>query len=156
MTRSHLHVIDSADGEIVGGIWPLLPDGEYLATFTGHETKRVFREARVFCHFTICDPGPYHGAKLFRAFRARSLIGKEGRGGRFAVGTRSDLFLMLCRILDLKVRPDRITLRPLHGLLLKVQTRTVTKDYRQQELPQILHYSVIDQVLEIEAGGVAQ
>ena len=44
---------------------------------------------------------------------------------QFVVGPRSDLLKMVCRVLDARVRPDRISLRALKPYVLRVRTRTV-------------------------------
>ena len=113
----------------------------------------MFNTPKVFVHFEIVDLGPHHGLKLYRVFRVSELIGKPGRNGRFKLKKRSDLFLELCRLYqNQRVRPDRISLRDLKGLILNVMVRTVTKDYRQKVLPEMLKYSVIGDVRGIEAG----
>jgi len=133
----------------------LLPEGKYQVAYQYHETKVVFNTAKVFVHFKITDLGDYHGTKLFRAFRVSGLIGKPGRNGRFKLKKRSDLFLMLCHLYEnQRIRPDRISLRDLKCLILNVMVRTVVKDYRQKTLPEILRYSVIGDVLGIEAGHI--
>lgn len=131
----------------------LIPEGQYQVTYQYHETKVVFNTPKVFVHFKITDLGPHHGIKLFRAFRVNELIGKPGRGGRFKLKKRSDLFLMLCHLYqNQNIRPDRISLRDLKGLILNVMVRTVGKDYKQKILPEILKYSVIGDIQGIEAG----
>lgn len=131
----------------------LLPEGQYQVAYQYHETKVVFNTPKVFVHFEVTDLGEHHGVKLFRAFRVSELIGKPGRNGCFKLKKRSDLFLMLCHLYqNQRIRPDRISLRDLKGLILNVMVRTVTKDYRQKTLPEMLRYSVIGDVRGIEAG----
>jgi hypothetical protein len=131
----------------------LIPEGQYKVAYQYHETKVVFNTPKVFVNFIVVDLGPYHGLKLFRAFRVNELIGKPSRNGRFKLKKRSDLLLMLCHLYEnQRIRPDRISLRDLKGLVLNVMVRTVTKDYRQKTLPEILKYSVIGDVRGIEAG----
>lgn len=135
-----------------GKIWPLVAEGMYQAVFTGHETAWLFKSCKVFLHFKIVTPGEHFEKKLFRAYRVRTLIGAPGPGGRFKLKPRSDLFLMLCRVLDLKARPDRISLRDLKHCVLGISTRTVKADFKQKELPDFLRYSVVDEVLGKETG----
>ena len=140
------------DAEIVGDVAPLIPDGEYLVRYDGHDTALAFKTGKVFLRFAIIDMGPYLETKLFRPYRVRALVGRPGRGGKFTLARGSDLFKDLARLLDVTRRPDRISLHDLKGKVWRVRTRTVTHDYRQRELPEAARYSVIDTILCAETG----
>jgi len=129
-----------------------IPEGEYKAVFTHHETAVVFKTAKVFLWFQLIDPGPFLGRKIYKAFRARSLKAKPSKNGGFLLNARSDLCLMLCRVLDLKIRPDRISTSGLRGKVLGIRVRTVTHDYKQRPMPNVLRYSVVDEILAAETG----
>lgn len=132
---------------------PLIDEGVYQASYLSHETKVVFGTPKVFVHFEIVEQGKNFGTRLFRAFRVSELIGKPGRGGRFKLNKRSELLLELCRLYQKQgLRPDRISLKPLKHVILKVKVRTVSKDYLQKDLPEMLRYSVIGGFISIEAG----
>lgn len=140
---------------IDGPDWPLIPDGEYAVAYIHHETALVFNTPKIFIHFKIIDIGPYQGIRLYRAYRARELIGRPGKNGRFKLSRRSELYIALCWLYQArKMRPDRITLRDLKQLILKVSVRTVKKDYKQRLLPDSLHYSVVSEIKGIEVGAV--
>lgn len=153
-------VIPIASGEAFiehGGAGMLIPEGEYQAKFTGHDTSYVFKTPKAFLHFEIVDPGEYCGAELFRAYRVAALIDKPRQGessvrnGKFKLKARSSLFEMLCRVLDIQTRPDRISVRDLKNHVLKIKVRTVTTNYRGKPLPGFLQYSTVDEVMGIEA-----
>lgn len=135
----------------------LIPEGEYQAKFTGHDTTRVFNTPKVFLHFEIVEPGDHLGRKLFRAYRVSAILDKPRAGevavrdGKFKLKSRSSLFEMLCRVLDIQARTDRISLRDLKNHVFKVRVRTVSTNYKGKPLPAFLHYSVVDDVLEIMA-----
>jgi hypothetical protein len=142
---------DGREEEIlVEGYKPVLPDGSYEARFIGHETAIVFGGPKVFLHFQIVQPGPHMDTCLFRAYRVRRLVGKPGRGGRFVAHPQGDLFRVIAKLLDVKLRKDRISLAALRTMLFRVTTRTVTRNHRQQPMPEPVCYSVID---AIERGG---
>lgn len=150
-----LYPIDPASGEGVvdyGAQGVLIPDGNYQAVFLHHETSNVFKAAKVFLHFRVVDIGPAYEQTLFRAYGAKMLEGRTGRGGRFRLSPRSDLLAMLCRISGAKARPDRVSPAILKGLLLEIRTRTVNTDYKQRPLPEFLHYSVVDDVVGVLGG----
>ena len=127
--------------------WGIVPDGTYRAVLIGHETASVFRTAKVFLHFRIVEVGNEFGKLLYRAYRARALVGKPARNGKFKVARRSELLLMVYRVTHLKIRVDRLSFAELRSHVLRISTRTVSKDYQQRDLPQPLWYSVVDDVL---------
>ncbi len=152
--RPKPHAVSLDDILVEGDQYPLVPDGEYVARFLLHETAVVFRTPKVFLHFELVDFGRYFKTQLWQAYRVRRLIGTPGKGGRFALGRRSELFLDLARLYDKSIRPDRISLSSLKDVLLRVRTRTVTTDYKQRPLPEHLHYSVIDSIMGVEIGSL--
>jgi len=147
-----------AEGEIVldDAISPLVPEGDYSMSYKYHETGKAFNTPKVFVYFSIVEPGPYLGICLYRAFRVRGFIGKHGKNGRFKLGKRSELFLALCRLdeRDSRLRPDRVSLQALRNTVIKASVRTVKTDYKQRRLPESLRYSVVDELLSVEAGTV--
>ncbi len=153
-TMHPLQDIPLDDGLVEGTFWPLLPEAEYLATYTHHDTKWVFNTAKVFVHFKVVEPGEHYGRRIYRPYRAKALIGKPGKNGRFKLVPRSELFLTMCRLDEGKQRPDRISLRRLQNVLIRITVRTVTKDYKQRPLPESLLYSVVDELLFVEAGSL--
>ena len=141
---------DDDDGDdaiaAVDGFKPLLPDDWYEARYIGHETGVVFMAPKCFLHFEITQHGEHLGTRLFRAFRVRKLAGRSGKGGKFVPHAGGDLYALLVRLLDVKLRTDRITLRPLRSMLFRVKTRTVTTNHAQQERPEQSRYSVIETI----------
>ena len=138
--------------DVTGLDEPLIPDGEYEAVMTHYETGYVFKTSKVFLHFRITTPGDYHGYSLYRAYRVKALKTKAGKSGGFTLNKRSDLLLMLVKVLGLNPRRDRPSLQPLKGKLLRIRSRTVKTGSKQQPLPESLWYSVVDDVLNVAAG----
>jgi hypothetical protein len=145
--------VELDDGIVEGAQHPLVPEGEYVARYVRHETAMAFKTPKLFLHFELI--GPCHeGTNLFIAYRVKRLVGQPGKNGRFAVARRNELYLQLARLADRRLRLDRISLRALRQCLLRVRVRTVTTDYRQRPLPEALRYSVIAELLGIEAGSL--
>jgi len=140
------------DGIVEGNLWPLLPDGTYVMQYLYHETVIAFRIPKVILHMKIVEPGEHHGKRLIRAYRVKELIGKPRKWGRFKLTRHLELSLTFARLYDKHRRHDRISLRALGKVLLRVTTRTVTTDYRHRLSPEALRYSVIDELVAIEAG----
>jgi hypothetical protein len=125
----------------------LVPDGDYRAVFLRYETKFLFQTGKVFLWFRIIEPGEHFGKELYRAYRVAVL-----QKGRFKVKRGSDLFEMLCRVLCLRLRRDRLSLLGLKQCVLRIRTRIVKRDYRRRPLPEWLYYSVADDVLSKETS----
>jgi hypothetical protein len=141
--------------ELDGEIPPLIPEGEYVVRYIKYDTHYMFGGLKLFVHFEIIDPGPHCGIKVYRAYRVVDAGGKKGKGRRrFKVRPRSQLFLDLVGLFDRKLRRDRISLACLKTVLLRVRVRTVSKDYKQRPLPESIRYSVISDLIAIEAGTV--
>lgn len=148
------NVIQLNESLLKDDVWPLIPEGHYLVSYSHHETKRLFKTPKVFVHFKIVDQGPYFGIQIFRAYRVNEIVGKERKNGRFKLKSRSELFLALCGLHDRKLRPDQISIRPLKNSLIKASVRTVSKDYKQRTLPECLRYSVVDKLIGLEVGSL--
>jgi hypothetical protein len=130
---------------------PLIPEGQYNAVYLRHEvvTLRRFGNApKVFIWFRIVDPGPAFGVELYRAYRVHKALGKR----RFTLRRDSELLLMLARILQIKQRPDRISLIDIKGKVLSIRVGNVNKTSGGQDRPDWLRYSVVRDILKAETG----
>lgn len=148
-------VVPIEDGIVEGAQWPLVPDGEYVAKLIRHETANVFKTPKLFIHLELVE-STHQGARVYAAYRVKRLIGQPGKNGRFVISPRSELLIQLIQIYGQHRRLDRISLRALRHCLLRVRTRTVTTDYRQRPLPEALRYSVVAELIGIEAGSVQE
>jgi hypothetical protein len=142
------------EGGIVVDDYPLIEPGEYTAVYTGHATMLAFNRPKVYVYFRIVD-GAHTGAKLFRAYRVKALAGKPRKNGRFVVRRSYALFREFATVTGAHERPDRIALTSLRNCVLRVSVRTVDHDYQQRPLPEACRYSVVDQMLAVEAGTPA-
>ena len=133
---------------LVEGHKPMIPEGEYLARYLWHDTAVLFAKAhKVVLHFEICE-GPHTGTRLTRYYRVKQLIGKSGRNGKFKLAAGGDLYRTLARLQDVRTRPDRISLRPLRTIFLRVGVRTVDRDRDNKSLSEGARYSVIKTVAD--------
>lgn len=140
-------VIELCDGKVEDAR-PLIESGVYRASCQSYKTGLYFKgQPRAILTFRIQDPGPAYGVEVIRAYRLKSL-----KGSRFTVARGSDLLYEYSRALDLRVRPDRISLRALLPYLWRIRVRTVKldcggHDRRPRELPDHLQYSVVAELL---------
>lgn len=147
---------------VEGHHWPLIPEGQYAAQYIGHETAVSFTVPKAYVHFRLVEPGEHLGVHLYRAFRVKELTGRPRKGGGFKLGKRHELTLCLCRLYEKewtrisskRLRPDRLSLKPLANMVVRVSVRTVIKDHKQRPLPECMQYSVVDEILYIEAGSL--
>ncbi len=140
------------DGEYVDveGYRPLLPEGQWFeAKYVGHHVTRIFNAHKVIVNFEIVEPGNYFGVKLIRPFRVKQVV-RAGVNGKFKLGARSDLLFALSRLLDYKIRMDRVSLQQLKSMLLRVRTRTVRTTHDGRQTPDWAHYSVVDEIVRGE------
>lgn len=147
-----LHPHNDKAGIIEGKAWPLVPAGVYSAVFLHHETATAFNVPRAFLHFKIVTPGEHMGQILYRAFRVKSTSGKQRKGAAFKVSRNSDYVREMVTVLNYSGRLDRLSPIMLRGLVLRVQVAEVTRDHKQRVIPPALRYSVIRNLLSVEAG----
>jgi hypothetical protein len=143
----------SAEGEIVfdcANRAPLIKPGDYDAIYLHHETKFIYQCPKVFVWFRVVSPGPAHNVMVYRAYRVRALTTKQGKNGGFKASRGSDIYHDLGRILNIRLRPDRVSATALRGVVCSVRIRTVNKDYKQRPIPAWDQYSVIDRLLHAE------
>lgn len=95
-------------------------------------------------------PGPAHNIMVYRAYRVRALTTKGAKNGGFKASRGSYVFHDLGRILDIRLRPDRVSATALRNIVVSVSVRTVVKDYKQRPLLEWEQYSVIDKLLFAE------
>ena len=152
-TTTHSAAPEPGDFEIVGEFQALLPPGNYQACFVSWWTGIMFARApKLALTFKIVTPGDYFGKLVSRWYNAKELIGKHGKSGRFRVGHRSDFLDDYVRLVGMPSRTDRVSLNALRSLVLLVSVQTVETNRRQRTIAEPLRYSVIRELIRIEAG----
>ena len=132
---------------------PLIEPGTYDVGYLYHTTENMFgnsKATKVTVWFQVLDYGEYFGFKIPRYYNVINHVGKKGKNGNFKVGKKSDLlreYLNVFPLSNLK-RLDRIPMTPFLGTIIRARVETVTKDYKQRGRHQLLHYSVIRELLE--------
>jgi hypothetical protein len=139
----------SLDGEAPA----LVPPGDYELRFDYYETATMFgRAPKLVLWFTIISMGPYFDvAKLARYYNATRLIGKPQRNGRFKVGYKSDFLREYARLFRAPSRLDRISMTEFTRHIIIGRARTVTQGSNQKHIPEGLRYSVLDELIGIQA-----
>ncbi len=146
-------VPDTGVGELIGDKPALIPPGKYHLRMTHWQTAIMWgRSRKLILHFTVCDMG-HCGVKLERYYNIERIIGNPAINGRFKASWRSDLMHEYCTLLPPPLRPDRICLERLKPLLIVGNVKTVTANAKQKRIPDALHYSVVSELLHVEAGA---
>lgn len=158
-TKSRLHLVGKESDliEIAGRPRPRIEPGDYEARLLGWDTVRMQQfggSSKVFLEFEIVC-GEYADTRLFAAYRVKAINGKSKRRGGFTLGRGSELLRQL-GILGLLTRPDRLSLEPLRKVILQVRVRTVARNAKGRPLPEELRYSVVDEMLNVQAGSLEQ
>ncbi|OOG38178.1 hypothetical protein B0E51_15175 [Rhodanobacter sp. C05] len=111
------------------------------------------RSQKVILHFTVCDLGPHFGVKLQRYYNAEKIVGRPCKYGRFKLGWNHDLVREYALLLPMPQRLDRLHLERLQSLLIVGRVETTTTTARQKRIPDALQYSVVRELLRVEAGN---
>lgn len=149
---ARLTVVVSNDGEIDGPLPALIPPGEYQLALSHWTTYRLFgRAPKLALWFKVVDMGPHFGALLARHYNVRALKGKPGRHGGFKAAPGCDLVRDYARLLSLPARFDRFNLQALKSRIALGRVDTVKTTARQQELAPAVRYSVVRELLRLEA-----
>ncbi len=116
---------------------PLMPPGEYLAVYESHYGAVVFQNKapKVCIRMKLAE---HPDVILERWYRVRDF-----RRGRIVANRSSDIVRELRDVLGRGVRYDRIPIGLLKGLYVRVEVRTVTQNYDQEEHSPNNQYSSI-------------
>lgn len=119
----------------------LIPEGNYEAQVisVGRPKSSFGRSRRWFVCFKIIQPGNFHGTDLtcvytqYPCFSPSSKIYRDWSVVKGRLPRRGE-----------KISPAAF----LHGIFL-VRVRTVRFDQKNQALPPINHYSIVDRIVEV-------
>lgn len=148
----NLKLVHSSDGEIEGELPALVPPGIYQLRLTHWATyKYMNRAPKLALCFSIIQQGEYFEELLKRHYNVARLVGKEGRSGRFKAVPGCDLVREYARLLELPGRFDRFNLQQLKSRVILGSVGTVTTTARQKTLAAAVQYSVVRELLRLEA-----
>ena len=130
----------------------LVPPGRYLVKCHGWLTGLFFgKQPKVVLECSIADMGQWFELPIQRHYNARHLIGKPGRGGRFALGRSSDCLrefaIVAARRPD---RLDRVPLSEFKNRLLVADIETMEKGRDGKSVPEVVRYSVIKRIVGVQ------
>lgn len=140
------------DGEIDGQLPALIPPGEYQLTLSHWTTYLLFgRAPKLTLWFRVVQQGKHFDALVPRHYNVKALKGRARRNGQFKAAAGCDLVREYARLLPSPGRLDRIALQPLAVRVVVGRVDTVKHARDQKELPQCVRYSVVRELLRVEA-----
>jgi hypothetical protein len=122
----------------------LIPEGNYEATYVGHETIHKSFGPKVKITFRIVSIGEYFGTLIDAWYNAKTLQSAPGRNRKATLSRHSKLATELLKVLDVKERIGRLSPVQLKGLIIEVKVRTVKTDSKQKSYSAIQRYSTVD------------
>lgn len=129
------------------GTLPLIPEGIYEAVYVQHEVFNQNFGPKVKITFRITSLGEYNGTFIAGWYNIKKPKSGPGRGKAAFLSRHSKLVTELLRVLDVKVRVDRLSPAMLKPLLLKIRVRTVRANSKQKELHKFQQYSTCDSIV---------
>ena len=153
---------DTADCEVIGRDYALIPEGDYEVVLESWETSSRFsrkdkddpsliKGGKLYLWFRV---DPYSQTldsevMLFMAMNVNSLVLPTGENGKFKVGARSKYYKTLKRLFGDKVAEYTRSPNALKGKVLIAAVRTVKSDDKQRKHAEEEWYSVIDELIEL-------
>jgi hypothetical protein len=125
---------------------PLVPSGNYIVSFLHAEKKWLWgKRLKVFLHFEIISPEAFAGVRLFMAANVPQKnnwrVGyKFFRAWTMASGRRPK-------------RRDRLSTKVFRNKYFIARVKVVEKTAKGTMRSEAAKYSLIDELLEVEAGG---
>ena len=152
---------DTADCEVIGRDYALIPEGEYEVVLESWETSSRFsrkdkddpsliKGGKLYLWFRV---DPYSQTldsevMLFMAMNVNSLVLPTGENGKFKVGARSKYYKTLKRLFGKKAAEIARSPKSLKGKLLVARVRTVKSNEKQKRHAEEEWYSVIDELID--------
>jgi hypothetical protein len=153
---------DTADCEVIGRDYALIPEGDYEVVLESWETSSRFsrkdkddpsliKGGKLYLWFRV---DPYSQTldsevMLFMAMNVNSLVLPTGENGKFKVGARSKYYKTLKRLFGDKVAEYARSPNAFMGKVLIAAVRTVKSDDKQRKHAEEEWYSVIDELIEL-------
>lgn len=125
----------------------LVDPGEYDLAFVGHRTSRVFGTCKVAMYFRIISQGPAFGSILPRWYRVRSISSSK----RFRFGWHGELVREFAILFNERpTHADKFPITRFKEVAVVGRVDTVASDREQREIPDVLRYSVVRELLRVQ------
>ena len=131
---------------ICGNDWYLIPNSQYEAQCIGFFQKPFFNQLKLYLRFKITSDGAHINKELIKSYR----LPKSKKMAR-----SSNYFHDWVLVNGRKLPSRNALMSPniFKNKRILISTRTVTCDFNGVELPEHLHYSVVDKIIEVLVNG---
>jgi len=107
------------------------------------------KSSKLILVFRIVTVGPHYGQHLYRCYNIKGLTKRKEI---IPKGWHSDFVREYSRLFSMPRKLRDIGVRQFKNRVFSCSVRTVKKDYKQRSLPDDMHYSVIGELLKVQAG----
>ncbi len=123
----------------------IIPEGRYEVSFLRAEMKSMFKTQKLFLWFVVAQFGNWHGVELFMAC-------PMPKDNKFSIGSK---FLRVWTLANgaKPHRKDRMSTNVFKQKVFIAKVESVTRDSKQQQIPECAQYSKIDTLLSLAAGA---
>ncbi|MDH4079610.1 MAG: hypothetical protein OEU68_07325 [Nitrospira sp.] len=146
MTEEDSHTKD-IEFKFDASLPPLLPPGDhYVVAFVRAEQQLLWGKRRkLFMHFKVVSPAEHAGAALF-------LAANVAHDGKWGIGFKFYRLWALAAGYRPK-RKDRLSTTVFRGKYFKARVKTVEVSSKNTKRALAAQYSIVDELLTIEAGA---
>jgi hypothetical protein len=127
-----------------GSIPPAIPDGQYDVAFRKATRAHQFGQEKLYLWFSIVTPGDWYGEELY-------MVCNIPRKGKYTPSTKYWLVWVFVTGKKPK-RGDRMSTAVFRNKIFLAGIRTVTKTAKQLLRTREQQYSVVDELVTIQAG----
>ena len=122
-----------------------IPEGHYQVSFLRAEKKTMWKTQKVLLWFAVQDFGDWHEVQLFMSCPIPP-------NNKFSAGSK---FLRVWTIANgaKPRRYERMGMKIFEHKIFLAKVETVTKNSKQQPIPECAQYSKIDTLLSLAAGA---
>lgn len=107
------------------------------------------KSSKLILVFRITNFGPHYGKQLYRCYNIKGLTKRKEI---IPKGWHSDFVREYSKLFGAPRKLRDIGIRSFKSRIFTCTVRTVSKDFKQRPLPDDMQYSVIDELLKVQAG----
>jgi hypothetical protein len=122
-----------------------IPDGVYEVSFVRAETKKMWRQDKIFLWFKVESPGEWYGMQLYGACTV-------AKNGKWTAATKFWQWWVLAAG-HRPARPDRLSTSVFRNKIFIAHIRKVVTTSKQHKRLPEQQYSVVDELVEVAAGS---
>lgn len=128
----------------------LIPEGEYKVILFRYWKGYLYgKSCKLILVFRIVTQGSYFGRLVYRCYNIKGLTKRKEI---IPKGWHSDFVREYSKLFGAPRKLREIGVRQYKNKVLICSLRTVHKDFKQRLLPDDIKYSVIDELLKVDAG----